>query len=203
MFSNSGIDETISRIGSVIMQDKRSFFLRSKKNQRIELKLEEQICFLTAGEITIYRILDSMVTITIKSPAVIGLAYINNENIPAAHFLRCETECEMWAIKSSDAVEIFDTFGLWRDAFKIISHNLNIYFQREAMLYQPNIRCIVIENAKYLWGLDQEIRDKTSIYTFILSRNIVSRSAVHKALRELTDEGIIKLRRGKLCSLNI
>ncbi|RZK12997.1 MAG: hypothetical protein EOO43_18330 [Flavobacterium sp.] len=106
----------------------------------------------------------------------------------------------MWAVNLSDAKDIFSKFGLWEDAFTIITQHLNLYFQREALLNQPNIRCIVLEHVKYIWGLNEEDRKRTSIYKFILSRNLVSRSAVHKAVRELTNEGIIEIQRGKLRS---
>lgn len=203
MYSNSAFTESVSRIGAAILSDERAYFMKKTRNQRVELKNNEKICFLVKGGISTYRVMDSLLTITINAPAVIGLPYLKNNDIPSTHYYRCNNECEMWAVNFSDAINIFSKLGLWEDAFNIITQHLSLYFQREALLNQPNIKSIVLEHAKYLWEQDEEVREGTSIYKFILSRNLVSRSAVHKAVRELTNEGIMEIHRGKLCFFSV
>ncbi|MCE3106174.1 helix-turn-helix domain-containing protein [Yersinia enterocolitica] len=46
--------------------------------------------------------------------------------------------------------------------------------------------------------MDEEVRKKTSIYSYILTRNHISRSAIHKIVREMTLAGDIIVNRGRL-----
>lgn len=88
--------------------------------------------------------------------------------------------------------------NLWKQAFDILTHHLQRYFQREALQSHRTIREQIIEHVKYIWSMEPEVREKTSVYTFILTRNHISRSAIHKVLQELVNDGKITLNRGKL-----
>ncbi|WP_256434395.1 helix-turn-helix domain-containing protein [Citrobacter sp. RHBSTW-00944] len=57
---------------------------------------------------------------------------------------------------------------------------------------------MIIEHLKYIWSMEPETRENTSVYTFILARNHISRSAIHKVLQELVSDGKIIMKRGKL-----
>ena len=61
------------------------------------------------------------------------------------------------------------TYG--KQAFDILTHHLQRYFQREALQSHRTIREQIIEHVKYIWSMEPEVREKTSVYTFILTRN--------------------------------
>lgn len=108
----------------------------------------------------------------------------------------------MWVMSTANANELLTKKNLWMHAFDILTSHLQRYFQRENMRSHKTIREIVTEHVKHIWSLDPEVRDKTSVYTFILSRNHISRSAIHKVLQELVNEEKLTLKRGKLASFH-
>jgi hypothetical protein len=88
-------------------------------------------------------------------------------------------------------------------AFDILTSHLQMYFTRENMLSQPNVKMIIIEHLRYIWEQPEGIRNKTSLFTFILSRNQIARSTVHKVIMELTLSGAIQTARGRLIAFNL
>ncbi|UCA25760.1 helix-turn-helix domain-containing protein [Citrobacter werkmanii] len=167
-----------------------------KKRQRIDLKVDGNILFLEKGTVSVYRVENDLVTVSISAPAILGLPQMRTE--VAGHYLRCDTDCEMWAMSVQNADHMFTAKNLWKQAFDILTHHLQRYFQREALQSHRTIREQIIEHVKYIWSMEPEVREKTSVYTFILTRNHISRSAIHKVLQELVNDGKITLNRGKL-----
>lgn len=196
--SQINLEESVSLIGSEIKKSENAWFSVRKKRQRIDLKTEAHILYLEKGTVSVYRIDDDLVTVTIPAPAILGLAQLRALN--TEHYLRCDGDCEMWVMSMQNAKELFTQKNLWRDAFDLLSHHLGRYFQRETLKSHRTIRELVIEHVKYIWSLASDIRKKTSIYTFIMTRNHVSRSAIHKVLQELVLEGRITIEHGKLTS---
>lgn len=145
-----------------------------------------------------YRLEDDILTISITAPAILGLAQMRND--VKSHYLLCDSDCEMWVISTCDAISLFNAQSLWMHAFDILTHHLQRYFQRENMVSHKTTRGIIVEHIKHIWSLPAEIRNKTSVYSFILNRNHISRSAVHKIIQELESTGHIKISRGKLLS---
>ncbi|WP_333495277.1 helix-turn-helix domain-containing protein [Kluyvera sp. CHPC 1.251] len=120
-----------------------------------------------------------------------------------AHYFRCDTDCEMWIMGMQNVVTMLTSKNLWMHAFYILTNHLHRYFTREKLQSHRTIRELVIEHVKYIWEMAPDVRDKTSVYTFILSRNHISRSAIHKVLQELSHEGKIILNRGKLSAFEV
>lgn len=152
--------------------------------------------FLEKGTVSVYRVENDLVTVSISAPAILGLPQMRTE--VAGHYLRCDTDCEMWAMSVQNADLLFTAKNLWKQAFDILTHHLQRYFQREALQSHRTIREQIIEHVKYIWAMDPGVREKTSVYTFILARNHISRSAIHKVLQELVNDGKIIMNRGKL-----
>lgn len=183
-------------IGKFIASSNKSHEENHKKNQRIELLNQDNICFLNKGTVVVFRQADDLVTLTLSAPLILGLTQMHNEI--KYHYLRCETDCQMFMIGNHDATELFDKKNLWSYSFDILTWHLNLYFQRDVMMINPNIRNIINEHFKYIWSLAPEVRSKISVYSFITTRNHISRSAVHKIIQEMSDVGKIKIERGKL-----
>lgn len=195
--SNSvNIKASVAAIGQAIKLSENAHFSRRKKLQRIELKTYESICYLTKGNVSFYRLEDDMLTISLNAPAILGLAQMRNET--KSHYLRCDTDCEMWVIGTSDAITLFTGQQLWRHAFDILTIHQQLYFMRDHMQSHRSIRSIVLAHLQQIWQTDPQERAATSVYTYILLRNRLSRSAVHKVVQNLVQSGEVGIARGKL-----
>ena len=183
MFQNE-IEKSVVLIGDEIKKSDNAWLSLRKKRQRIDLKVDGHILFLEKGTVSVYRVENDLVTVSISAPAILGLPQMRTE--VAGHYLRCDTDCEMWAMSVQNADLLFTAKNLWKQAFDILTHR--------------TIRELIIEHVKYIWAMAPEVREKTSVYTFILARNHISRSAIHKVLQELVSDGKISLNRGKLTS---
>lgn len=190
------VERSVSLISTEIESSEYAHYSKRKKNQRIDLKTYNNICYLKNGTVSVYCLDNNMLTLTIRAPAILGLAQMRNET--KSHYLRCDVDCDMWVISTSDAIELFNSRNLWMHAYDILTRHLQMYFIRENILSQPTIRGIVMEHLKCIWSLPQAERQFVSVYTFILARNQISRSAVHKVLREFIASGEAHINRGKL-----
>ncbi len=199
--STPNFDESVMLIGDEIKKSDNAYFSLRKKRQRIEMRKDGNIFYLEKGSVSVYRVENDLVTVSFAAPAILGLAQMRNDVM--SHYLRCDTDCEMWVMNAGNANDMLTRKNMWKHAFDILTNHLQRYFQRENMRSHKTIREIVVEHVKHIWSLDPEIREKTSVYTFILSRNHISRSAIHKVLQELVNEEKLTLNRGKLSSLNL
>ena len=193
---NKQLSETARLIGHEIEKHKSSHYVKFKKNQRVDFKNNDTIYFLSAGCVSFYRYNDDVLTITKDAPFMLGLAQMKSE--VKSHYVRCNTECEMWGISISEACLLFNSNELWMHAFDILTDQVQEYFKREHMILQKNTYGIINEHLKHIWEMDEATRRKTSIYSYILTRNHISRSAIHKMVKEMMIEGDIVVRRGKL-----
>ena len=197
MFQNE-IEKSVTLIGDEMKKSDSAWLSLRKKRQRIDLKVDGNILFLEKGTVSVYRVENDLVTVNISAPAILGLPQMRTE--VTGHYLRCDTDCEMWAMSVQNAELLFTAKNLWKQAFDILTHHLQRYFQRETLQSHRTIRELIIEHIKYIWTMTPEVREKTSVYTFILARNHISRSAIHKVLQELVHDGKVILNRGKLSS---
>ncbi|MEB5887480.1 helix-turn-helix domain-containing protein [Enterobacter roggenkampii] len=193
---NVNIAVAVETIGRHIEECNDSHFSERKKNQRIDMKKLNQIAYLKSGTVSMHKIDDGLVTITIKGPAIIGLGQMRGEKF--THYVRCNTNCELWVIDIDDASELFSKFSLWNHAFDIITKHLYMYFSRDNMIHKNSVKEIVLEHAKKIWGVDEGSRKSISIYSYILSRNNISRSAIHKAVSELIRDGVLNVNKGRV-----
>ncbi|WP_034460804.1 helix-turn-helix domain-containing protein [Buttiauxella noackiae] len=193
---SSDIHDSILIIGKAIELSKESYEENHKRNQRIELLNNNTICYLKKGRVLVYRNDNNLVTLSLNAPLIMGLTQMHNDI--KYHYLRCETNCQMYMIKNHSATELFNHKNLWKHAFDILTWHLDLYFHRDLMMIHPNIRNIINEHLKHIWSMPPEVRSQTSVYSFIISRNHISRSAVHKVIQEMTDVGKVRIEKGKL-----
>ncbi|WP_261864978.1 helix-turn-helix domain-containing protein [Budvicia aquatica] len=193
--------ESIKNIGEEVMSSSDSFSLHLKKNQRLDFNsFKDAIYYLEAGTISIFRLSDNVLTISVESPFVFGLTQLRNQY--RYHYLRCEEESIVWGIDKGNAEKLFDNKGLWKFSSDILGYISNLYYHREQMTSKKSVNEIVVQHLGYIWGMPVEERSKTSVYSFILSRNHISRSAVHKVIHELVDSNYIAISRGKLVDMD-
>ncbi|MDZ5641684.1 helix-turn-helix domain-containing protein [Enterobacter sp. A103] len=192
---------SVITLGNAIIKHDQAVLLRRKKHQRFSLKKKGHICYLVQGEVAVLRLSDNSQSLVLKGPSVLGLAQMRS--LAETHYMRCLSDCEMWSIDADEAMLMMDRELLWKHAFDILVMHLHMYYEREYLDNLPNARTKVLESLKKVWSEEQASGVQHSIYTYTLSRNKLSRSAVHKAIKELEMEGIIQTRRGKLIKLNL
>ncbi len=193
---NVDIKESVSIVGFHMKADDNSYLVLNKKNQRLELKRNNHIAYLEHGCITMHRVSDGLLTITIKAPAIVGLGQFRGESF--THYIRCTSDCSMWVMNADNAFAMFSKFNLWHHIYDILTKHLYMYFERDSMVQKPTVKDIVVEHIKKVYSFEEALRKETSIYTYILSRNAISRSAIHKIIQELVRDGLLVMERGKI-----
>jgi len=192
---------SIDILGEAIIGHNQTILLRRKKNQRFSLKKSGHICYLVQGGVSVLRKSDDSPSLILRAPTILGLAQMRS--LTETHYMRCLTDCEMWDLDEDEAMLMMDQQSLWKHAFDILTLHLHMYYEREYLNSLPNVKTKVLENLKLLWLEEPEARAHHSIYSFTLARSKMSRSALHKALKELENEGVILTRRGRLLNLTL
>lgn len=200
--SKKFIIDPILRISDSVVECGHSFFTRRKTNQRIDFEKDNTVYFLRKGTVSLHRMGDGMLSMVAEAPDIVGLININFRSLPV-YFLRCNSDCEMWAIGYDDFINLMDTKSQWSDCFKIISFHMSSYIKRELISNKRNSKELVFEHLKVIWELPEAERLNTSLFTYILSRNHISRSSINKVIHEFENENLISTCRGKLMYMRI
>lgn len=193
---DSEVHYSVMSIGQHIEQSGNAFLSFRKRNQRIDLKGDNAVCYITRGSVSVYRQDNHLLMMTLEAPTILGLAQMTDGM--KHHYLRCDTDCEMWATGTRDTVDIFNAHNLWKHACNLLNWHLRLYFQRDIMMTHRFSYDMIDEHLKCIWSLSPEVREKTSVYSFIMARNHISRSGIHKVLHTMMESGSIKVDRGKL-----
>lgn len=188
--------EHIILIGREIEMCNSSCLIYRKKRQRFDAEHPHNVFYLKVGRVSVYRKADNVLTNILSGPAILGLSQMKQKE--KTHFFRCDVDCEMWGLPVAETNKLFTDKRLWEYAFELLTTLTYQYHLRELMVSQRSVRGIIIQYLKSIWDMSEELREKTSIYTFILQRNNISRSSIYKTICDLTDEGMIKVSRGKL-----
>jgi len=199
MIDRINVAESVEYVGDLIKNSQDSHFEQHKKNQRIDIKNNENIYYIEAGKISFYRVQDNVLTISMSAPCLAGIAQMLFQF--QTHYIRCDEPCSMWVISNNDIKPLISKNNLWMHMYNLLAKQIQQYFEREHMISQKTTKEIVLMHLTYIWGMSEEERAKTSIYNFILLRTHLSRSGVHKVMSELEKEGCIKTARGKLSFL--
>lgn len=186
-------------IGSHIESSDKSYLVEMRKNQRLDLRKNGEIAYLKKGSVSVHRAEDSLLTFTIKAPAVIGIAQMMHNNV--THFFRCSTNCSLSILDIESAVELFSVKQLWDKAYELLTNYIHCYFARENFFHKENVKEMVTEYLNEIWSLDESERN-ISVYTYILNRSNISRSAIHKSIADLISSGYITVQRGRLVNIN-
>lgn len=194
------VSSSVTIVGDAIKSDPMSHYSHHKRYQRIDIKNLELVCFIESGSFSFFRARDDVLTLSCRIPSVIGIAQMLYPS--QTHYIRCETDCHMWVIRIEDAIQLFTRQNLWGDAFRILAGLTQQYFERDYMIAQKNSREIVLQHLRFIWDLPIAERENISVYSFILQRNYLSRSVVHKLTAELSEQGILTMHRGKLIAFS-
>lgn len=192
--------DSTKALGLEIVKSEVAYHARFKKNQRFNFTDKGKVLYLVSGDISICRIKDGVLILSIEGPTIIGLSFINE--FAPLHYIRCESDCECHIISINDMMKLIDMKNIWNHAFSSVVETVQKYMIRDSQTLQKNARSVVFENLRAIWSLDEEVRNRTSIYNYILERNHISRSAIHQVVRNLKEQELIDTARGKLIAFN-
>jgi hypothetical protein len=108
------------------------------------------------------------------------------------------SEAKLIAIDKNVIVKILNKFNLWEQAFNIVCKVTQLYHHRDELMSSSTVYDLVKKYLELLWEYPDEERVKISVFEFIMSRSIISRSSINKVLRDLIEDGYIKMHRGKI-----
>lgn len=196
-----GYENEISSVNDIISSVKKDnsfYMLRAMPNQELHFieKMKHCVYCLEKGEVEIRRNSDRIVLLTIKAPAVIGLTTLSLSE--CFHMLTTITDCDFLVVEKNKIEHIIDENKLWKQAFEIVSRATIFYYERDEMISSGNVYGVIKAHLEQLWSLSVEERGKISIFKFILTRTTISRSSIHKIIKDLDNGGYIKIHRGKL-----
>ncbi|TFZ48668.1 transcriptional regulator [Serratia proteamaculans] len=190
------IVHAVDSIGRAIRQHQDASLVEYTKNQRVDFRRLGCLGFLSAGAVSVFRLSDDSLTMTHHAPAIVGLPYLRND--VKMHYHRFNENSDMWVLPVEKCCSILTEKSLWPSAFDISIGLLREYFDLSMLTSANNITDLVINHLIQIGRMDDVLRMNTSIYTYILSRNQVSRSAVQKIIKKLIDEGVIEVSWGRL-----
>jgi len=174
--------------------------LKKKKKISFDYNGGNNIFFITQGSTEIHRCSDEKIVITIEAPSVIGLTRLFG--CEGYHYLSTlDEQIMVHPVSADEAIMHIEKHGLWRDVSDILAYVTNLYYNRDESVFAPSAYSIVKAHLEMLWELPAPVRLKTSAFDYIISRNIISRSTLHKIFRELEQGGYITIFRGVLIDM--
>jgi hypothetical protein len=95
----------------------------------------------------------------------------------------------VWEVKNIEFIKKTNQKNLWMHVFDILANHLHLYYELDKFRHVPNVKAKVMENLRILWSYGEEFCSINSLYTFLLTKKTISRSAAHKVVRELELDG--------------
>lgn len=194
------MNKQLATLERAIENNSNAYFVRHRKHQKISLQQSDSIYFLTKGTVSVYRVRDNVLTITLTAPVPIGLVHIRGRD--TQHYIRCNGECDFYVMETASFHAMLTELNLWENVFHAIVSMAHKYLDRDEIAAQGKVQNMIAGHLKLLWSLSEDERSKTSIYSYIMARNTVSRSSMYNVLKEMENLGIIRTFRGKLINFN-
>lgn len=182
--------------------DVLSHSIYASKDQRVDFYSngKSYVYFLKNGEVEVHRQIDDIVIVNIRGPAIIGLTSLFSE--VSYHYFKCVGNVNLMAVDKMSMIKFIDNNNLWKDAFLIASNAARLSYQHDEIISSKNVYGIVKNHLELLWSMDERERLDTSIFDFVMRRNVISRSSLNKILKDLSSGGYIEIKRGKLFGIN-
>lgn len=183
------------------------FFL--PENRKLRLSSEKSpsvITLITDGCFGIYHEnIDRQIQLCF-APSIMGLVdaynhYFNIKHTPK-HYIRAETPCHGFQVPYEQFLEQIKDYSLSEEVIYLLTHRLTIMsannFETMGVDSYTKIRSLLLE----IWLYPEDLRNKINIQQLIQQRTNLSRSRTMRIIHELRKGNYIKVKRGKLISLN-
>lgn len=154
-----------------------------------------------SGRFEIVRMLDNLCTGTGRGPMVIGLQELF---VPSSkHYIRFQKPTRIYAVPVVSACEVIENASAWRSVSGVFAYFIRCSVYRDERMVDPksyNILCYRLD--EYMKHRDWHIKNNTGIIKYIINSSTLSRSLVHKYIKELKKGGYIEVTGGKLERVN-
>jgi CRP-like cAMP-binding protein len=152
------------------------------------------------GTVAIYRRSDNLMLSTAKSPALFGVANIND--IFFDDYLKTVTPCKIGMLTAEQLHVIIQEKALWG----LISNHLMFMYNR---LYNtvmpkgaPTAYEMIRQQLMLLMNEDESYRREITAERYIRDKTQLSRSGVMRILADLKTGGFIEMEDGRLIKIN-
>lgn len=153
-----------------------------------------QILLLLEGELSVLRARDKLLTTTLYTQHVLGLA---ETLLPVNGYeLRAESRVRMMRIERNSALDIIEKHRLWKEVALLLAYHSGVLFYRNTAVIQRRTYYVIRSHLQELMRLPESVRMKTSILEYIQERTYLSRSSILNVLAVLKSGNYIVFKRG-------
>ncbi|EBK0028747.1 helix-turn-helix domain-containing protein [Salmonella enterica] len=200
LIAETDYEQSVDTLGKSIMNHESGLELSFQSGQIIELPSNfRAIIYLKEGSAGIYYKENHCLVSENSSPAIIGLTFLFIQNYHM--YIRFYSECKAYYINQTEFVKLCDKKQLWRHVSQLIARAERTLHSSPSISAFRNVYDVVKFHLDNIWKLPENERNNISIYKYILERSPISRSSLHKIIRDLNMGGYIKTERGKLLKL--
>jgi hypothetical protein len=157
-------------------------------------KSKQQVYLFMQGEISMLRVSDGLLMITVYEGHVFGIAEILQPM--RGHVLRTETESVVLRMDAEDAIRVIREQNLWEDVTSLLAYHTAYLAYRDALVLQQRTYAVIRSHLMEMILLPEEMRMRISILDYIQDRTHLSRSSVLNVLSALKKGKYIQFIRG-------
>ncbi len=165
-----------------------------RKKLNWHYKGKQQLWLCKDGEISILRMSDGLLMITVYEGHIFGVAEILQPM--RGHVLRAETECSLSRIDAEEALQIFREQNLWEDVTSLLAYHTAYLAYRDALVLQQRTYAVIRNHLMEMILLPEDMRMRISILDYIQDRTHLSRSSILNVLSALKKGKYIQFIRG-------
>lgn len=154
------------------------------------------IIFTENGIMNIMRN-DGVLIMQLTAPAIAGLHTINQDS-----YVGFVSRTPYYIITHEHFFDTVEKYGLWKQVTTLSLFYLGLFYAREKVIGCKSKYEVIKHYIESVWLMPEKQRLQVSLFQYIPERVNISRSALHKILKELNNGGYIRTSRGKLIEVN-
>lgn len=189
--------DSVGLIGKYIMEHEAALKLNFNQGNQIGLPSDfSAVIYLNEGSAGLYYNENGCLISDMYAPAVIGLTYLFFSNHDMN--ITFKAKSSVYYINQNDFIKMCDQKQLWRNVSHIIAKTERKLNSNPTLSMYRSAYDIVRFYIESIWTLPEQEREKISVYQYIQERSRLSRSSLHKIIKDLNVGGYIKTERGRL-----
>lgn len=193
--------DSINVLGEAIKEHQMALNVTFSPGNKINMPTDfSAVIYIESGFAGLYHDRDDCLISEVNGPCIIGLTYLFFDN--HSIYLKFNSESRVFYINQLEFISVCDKRNLWRNVSQIIASAERKLYSSPSLSSFRNAYDIVKFYLESIWTLPEHERKNVSIYQYILERSRLSRSSLHKIIRELNVGGYIKTERGRLVDIN-
>lgn len=193
--------DAVAMVGKHIIEHEASLKLNFNTGNEISLPSDfSAVIYLSEGSTGLYNHQNGCLISEMSAPAVIGLTYLFFKNHDM--YITFKEKSSAYYINQHDFIKLCDRQQLWRNVSHIIASMERKLNSSPTLSTFKSAYDIVKFYLESIWMLPEKEREKISVYQYIQERSRLSRSSLHKIIKDLNVGGYIKTERGRLMNVH-